>query len=526
MNHSYRSIKVILIFLILILGLFIGFLMIKHQNLEEEIPIPMLEKDVDSSQIGNVDSVQVFMSTFLGNSSRNYYGDSIPSSLDILWKFEIGGGETNPTGREVEVWHGAGWTGEPLIVLENGQPYIIQGCYDHTLKKINATTGELVWSYTFDDVLKGTGTIWIDPNPIHPLDRILILQGARLGLNNHLRTDTIPSYRAISYFTGKEVWRLNVKKGPSFSRDVDGSALIVNDTVYIGFENGFFTIFTPGTNDIKRVGDKFFKPLLHEYPMFEAQDKIHHGGELVIESSPCKIGKHIYVTTGSGHLYGFNLQTMSIDFDLFLGCDMNGSPVVTADSCLIVTLEKQFIEGRGGAMKVDPSKPASESVVWYFPTDNREFASWKGGIVGSVAVNDYYKNKFDRSLACISALDGKLYLVDHKKLNDTIKVKGPDNETDYPTPLLLSVAEIGPTISTPIFIDGKICAAGYAGIHIFEIIEDYQLNRIASYKKGIFEATPTAYNGKIFIASKSGFLFCFGTDTNATIFPTNQDSVQ
>jgi outer membrane protein assembly factor BamB len=522
--YSYRGIKIILITMIFLLGACFGFLSFQYYN-EPVVQIIQQEAPKDTLSKSPVDSIEIFMQTFLGNETRNFYGDSIPSSLDVLWKFEIGGGETNPTGKEVEKWYGAGWTGEPLIVKENGYPYLIQGCYDHTLKKIDALTGLLVWSYAYDDVLKGTGTIWIDPNPVHPLDRILILQGARIGPENNLRTDTIPSYRAISYFTGKEVWRLNVKKGPSFSRDVDGSALIINDTVYIGLENGFFSIFTAGTKDLLPAKDKMFKPLLHEYPMFEAQDKIHHGGELVIEASPCRIGDHVYVTTGSGHLYGFSLATMSIDFDLFLGCDMNGSPVVTADSCLIITLEKQFIEGRGGAMKIDPSKPVNESIIWYFPTEDREFASWKGGIVGSVSVNDYYKNEFDRSLACISALDGNLYLVDHKKLNDTLKVKGPDNKTEYPTPVLLSMEKIGPTISTPIFINGKICAAGYAGIHIFEIIEGYKLNKIASFKTGIFEATPTAYNGRIFIASKGGFLYCFGKDTT-TVIPTSQDSVQ
>ncbi len=456
-----------------------------------------------------VDSIQVFSGTFLGNETRNYYGDSLPNELNVVWKFEIGGGETNPTGKKVEVWKGAGWTGQPLIIEEKGVPYIIQGCYDHTLKKIHALTGKLVWEYSYDDVLKGTGTIWVDPKAENPLNRFIILQGARIGLENNLRTDTIPSYRAISYLTGKEIWRMNVKKGPSFSRDVDGSALLVNDTVYIGLENGLLTIITPGTNNVNVVEDKAYKNILNEYPLFDKTDIPKHGGELVIESSPCRIKEHIYLTTGSGHVYGFNLETREVDWDLYLGADMNGSPVVTNDGCLIVTLEKQFIEGNGGAMKIDPSKKPEESVLWYFPTGNREFAGWNGGVVGSVGVNDHYKNEFDLSLACVSALDGNLYLLDHKKVNDTLKVKGPDGVTEYNTPLLLSTANIGPTISTPIFVDNKICAAGYGGIYIFEVVKGYQLQQKAMFK-GIFESTPIAYQSKVFIASKNGYLYCFG----------------
>jgi outer membrane protein assembly factor BamB len=523
----YRGIKFILFTMILLLGATLAYLFYQFRQLELMQPkvqlVPVIQ---DSIQPEPVDSIQVFSGSFLGGDSRNYYGDSIPPNLDILWKFEIGGGQTNPTGREVKTWYGAGWTGQPLIITEHGHPFLVQGCYDHTLKKLDALTGELVWQYKYDDVLKGTGTIWVDPHPQNPLNRILILQGARLGLNNPLRKDTIPSYRAISYLTGQEVWRLNVKKGSSFSRDVDGSALIWNDTVFIGLENGLFSVLTPGTHDLV-TGSKgeSYKPILKEYALFNAEDMMKHGGELVIESSPCKIGDHIYITTGSGHVYGYNMKSRKIDWDLYLGADMNGSPVVTADSCLIVTLEKEFIPGMGGAMKINPFKSPAESVVWYLPTQNREFANWHGGIVGSVAVNDGYKNSFDRSLACITALDGNLYLVDHQKLNDTLRVLGPDNQTEYPTPLILSMAAIGPTISTPIFIDKRICAAGYSGIHIFDVVERYQLREQAFYS-GIFESTPVAYQGRIFIASKSGFLYCFGTGNEPKNSPTNSDHFQ
>jgi len=527
MKTSYLGVKIILFTLILLLG---GMLLWQIRTFRYVLGLPVVITHVikpDSKtheELNDTDSVKIFLGTFLGNEKRNFYGDSIPDSLQIIWKYEIGGAETNPTGREVEKWYGAGWTGQPLIVLENNHPYLIQGCYDHTLKKIDVVTGLLVWEYKYDDVLKGTGTIWKDPSAKNPLDRFVIIQGARIGLKNNLRSDTIPSLRAISYFTGKELWRMNVKKGPSFSRDVDGSALILKDTVYMGLENGLFTVYTPGPDNYISAGNLHFKNTLEEHPLYEAGDRLKHGGELVIESSPCRLRDHVYITTGAGHLYGYNLFTRMVDWDLYLGCDMNGSPVVTSDSCLIITLEKQFIPGQGGAMKIDPSKPANESVVWFLPTGNRKFAGWDGGIVGSVSVNDGYKNKYSRKLACISALDGNLYLVDHQKLNDTLKVKGPNGEKEFPTPRVLSIAEIGPTISTPIFVKDRICAAGYSGIKIFDIEGNYELVEKAWFP-GIFEATPTAFGGKIFIASKNGFLYCLGK-IHATDNLTMQDPAQ
>lgn len=519
--YTYSGIKIILVTLILLLGSLAGYLGIKYKDTPKTLIVKT--EIVDDVPVIPTDSIEVFMGTFLGNETRNYYGDSIPLSLDVIWKFEIGGGETNPTGREVEEWHGAGWTGQPLIVVENKHPYIIQGCYDHTLKKMDAITGEMIWEYRYDDVLKGTGTIWENPNATDPLNRFLILQGARLGLNNSLRQDTIPSYRAISYLSGKEVWRLNVKSGPSFSRDVDGSALILNDTAYIGLENGYFSIFTPGPYNLVSNGTYNYKQMLGELPMFANNDRAKHGGELVIESSPSRIGNHIYVTAGSGHVYGYHITERKIDWDFYVGCDMNGSPVVTADSCIIVTLEKEFIAGHGGAMKLDPSKAPENAVVWYFPTGDKEFSNWEGGIVGSVAVNDYYKTAYEKSMACVSALDGNLYLIAHQEINDSLKVLGPDNTTLYPTPIVLSMSTIGSTISTPIFVNHRICAAGYSGIHIFEIAKNYQLNKVASFS-GIFEATPTAYKGNIYIASKNGFLYCLGQGTK--VESANQDSLQ
>jgi hypothetical protein len=47
-----------------------------------------------------------------------------------------------------------------IIVKENGELYLIQGAYDHHLKKIKAVTGKIVWQYEFDDVIKRTASLW------------------------------------------------------------------------------------------------------------------------------------------------------------------------------------------------------------------------------------------------------------------------------------------------------------------------------------------------------------------------------
>ena len=57
------------------------------------------------------------------------------------------------------------------------------------------------------DVIKGTGSIWVNTKARTLEDFCVILQGSRAGKSIH--SGAIPSYRAVSYFTGKELWRLN-----------------------------------------------------------------------------------------------------------------------------------------------------------------------------------------------------------------------------------------------------------------------------------------------------------------------------
>ena len=190
--------------------------------------------------------IEVINGTFLGCWQRNYYGDQAPEKLDVIWRTYLGKGKTiiSKTIGEKE-WAGSGWTGQPLLIKENGKLILFQGAFDHHLKKIDAETGGVIWQYAFDDVIKGTATIWQNPGAVNEAERIVLLQGSRRGIDKDLYSRIVPSFRGISGITGQELWRLNVRQTPSYSRDVDGSALIVQDTAYIGLENALFIKFDP-----------------------------------------------------------------------------------------------------------------------------------------------------------------------------------------------------------------------------------------------------------------------------------------
>ncbi len=467
---------------------------------------------VSISSFGQEDSIQVIVKTFRGNEKRNFYGLDAPKRLNLKWKFNLGSGRS--VVKDIpRVWTGAGWTGQPLLVMEKGKPYLIQGAYDYYLRKFDANTGKVVWKYKFDDILKGTGTIWENPNANKPENRFVIMQGSRYGAKNDWDQKVIPSFRAISYLTGKELWRMNVRKTYSYSRDVDGSPLVINDTAYIGLENGIFTIFNP---DSAHAGlkDGIIQPKIYkEFKLYNDSDVLLHGVNFVTEASPTLV-KNKVVIGACSRIIAYNLDTKKADWNFYIATDIDGSTVATKDDEILVTLERQYIEGRAGVLKLNPSKPEEESVEWFFPTGNKKYAEWEGGIIGTLAVNDYYnKNDSLPSISAFSAIDGYLYVIDNNELDSGKTAKAPYSKKPYPVPKQLFKYYVGPGISSPIIVDDKIIACTAVGIYLFKytwVNGKFKATLLAK-KTGIpFEASPIVWNKKVYVASRNGYLYCFG----------------
>jgi outer membrane protein assembly factor BamB len=454
------------------------------------------------------DSIQIINQTFLGNFEHNYYGDSAPSSLNIIWKKHLGTGKTI-VGSEIKEWAGAGWTGQPLMIKEKDKTYIIQGSYSHKLRKIDAENGNFIWEYKFDDVIKGTGSIWLNSKADTIIEKFVILQGSRKGNDKTSNSNIVPSFRAVSYFSGNELWRYNSVKTDCYSRDVDGSAIFINDTAYIGLENGKFLVFNPNYKSADTIDGILQPHVFEEHKIYDDSDKKLHGNNLVTEASVTKLKNRIYIASGSGHLYGYNLKTHQIDWDFFTGSDIDGTPVVSHDSCLIVAIEKEYIKGQGGVFKLNPDLSPDSCVIWYFPTENKGFHTWQGGVIGSATVNDYYnKEKKYKSIAVFTSVDGNMYVIDKDSVTKET-VLGPNLRHVYYKPHLIYKYPTGPAIATPIIVQNKIIAPTYHGVYLFEFDEAMNFKLLSKFEAS-FEATPFVDNGKIYLASRNGFLYCFG----------------
>lgn len=488
--------------------------------------------DVVSSDPG--DGIKI--ATFLGGSSRRSYGLApAPKKLRLIWKRKIGSGRTRRKVDDRQVWWaGSGWTGQCTVVRQKGRDYLLLGGYDHDLHRIDARTGKVVWEYSFDDVIKGTNTVIEDPDPENEDDRLIVVAGSRRGSDYAVGDKRIMPLRAVSFATGKELWRLPVPKTANYSQDVDSSPLLVDGVLYAAVESGYVYAIDPFRT--RRVGSHYEPLVLRRSPrLFTAEDAAAHPdlgqANVALEASPSRIGDTLYVASGSGHVYGLKLPTLEIVWDFHTGSDIDGTTVVGSDGRILQSIEKEYVSRPGGVFGLDPKQAPASAPLWYFPTADRGLGEWKGGVVGSVATNDEGNpGGTHPRLAAFMSVDGTLRVIAPDRLTSE-RVKGPGARAATPVPHEVFRDSVGGSISTPIIVGDKIIAAGYdRKVHLYRIrytrataSDDgvigspdggqwkVRVDEIASFKAGgPFESTPIVWNGKVFIGCRDGYLYCLG----------------
>ena len=471
----------------------------------------------------------LLLPTFLGNDQRRFYGRGTPAKLGLQNKFYLGYGQTR-IGRQVQLWGGAGWTGQPTLVRDRGRDYLIIGAFDHHLRKIDLADNREVWRYKFDDVIKGSATVFIDDNAPEE-NRIVVVQGSRAGVFHGLGSKIVPSFRAISFRTGRELWRLNVRRTPSYSRDNDSSAIYLgHGLLFNAAENGVGYFINTSVRAAS-VREGILQPeIVAEVELFDRKDYWAHGGNLVAEASPSRLGGTVFLAAGSGHVYGIDTSRKKIVWDFKTGSDMNGTTSISKDGFVFAALERQYIPGQGGLMKLDPSKSPEESVVWFLPTRNTRYAEWRGGIIGSAALSDEYLGAELPPLFAAVGIDGYLYIGSQQETSGAV-TPGPHGRHNYPVPRIIHRQQVGPSIATPVFTDGhKLVVPTYYGVYLFKIHFETAVNESdpavltakgGKYKVTVeqqdhflggysFEATPAIWNDKVLICCRDCYLYTLG----------------
>jgi outer membrane protein assembly factor BamB len=492
------------------------------------LDVPALRRRLSAAQDGDPGADGIKVATFLGGSSRRFYGvGPVPEKLKVIWRFRLGTGKTSGTASSKGPvdWSGSGWTGQNTIVMDKGRLSVIASSYDHKLRRIDAETGEEIWSYEFPDVIKGTNTVIANPSPKGEDDRLLVICGSRRGFGVAMGSASVAPVRCLTFGSGKEVWRLPSPRTKAYSQDADSSGLLIDGSYYQAIEAGYIYRLDPTRTD---AWGSFRRPKeLAKALLFEPSDSAKHGGNLLPEGSPTLVGDRLFICSGAGHVYGLSLPDLKKVWDFKTGSDLDASPALTKTGKLVIGVEKQYIAGKGGAMMLDPSKPPAQAVDWYFPTGDRKLGDWLGGIIGSCSINDEYDPEGTRpALAAFSAIDGNMYVVSQDQLAPG-KVRGFDGKTLYPTPIMVAKEYIGGAISTPIIVDDHVVACGYdAKVHVYRIAYDapggvklkarngkqvsVALDEVATFKTGAIESTPVVWRGRIYVGSRDGYLYCLG----------------
>jgi outer membrane protein assembly factor BamB len=454
----------------------------------------------------NASDITPLIGTYLGDNQRNYYGNRPPSKLKVKWRTYLGSGTTTFGSDKSLDWKGAGWTGQPLVIREGSELFLIQGTLGKRLMKIRAADGAVIWSAHLPEVIKGTPT-FADVGG-SPETRYTLIVGSRSASGEGLKKGEQDSLYGFSYLTGEKLWSHGSRDTPSNSRDCDASAVVVGKKAAIPLENGYFTVFSPDARKAKIFDGLPAPEISNQHLLFRKQDLSTYGKELCCESSPTMIGGKAYIAAGVGRVYSCGLTFLDRPSPILdIGGDLNSSMPLTNDRHLLLGIEKQFISGHGGVVKFSPEG----KVRWFHPLPDCNWYSWNGGLVGSPAVNHRYNSTVSKDLACFVGIDGTLTLINHKKLQPGVRNPDPRGRKSYPAPLVLDTVKLPEgSISTPLFLGDRIVIGYDNGMDLYQVTPAGKLVLLDRLAGPMFDATPVAWDGRIYAGSKDGYLYCLG----------------
>jgi len=419
--------------------------------------------------------------TFRGNPSRTFHGRGpIPIDPIVAWTHAIGC-SNSPVGNEPKEWCGTGWTGQPSVfrLPPSGRWTVAFGSYDRSVNFLDPATGATVLPpYRTGDIIKGSVTVDPDGFP-------LLYTGSR---------DNFFHVVALDRPVPEALWRLSSDAdGPTvWNNDWDSSALVVDDHLLVGGENGRFYVVklnrTYGADARVRVDPEVvFSTESWDSELLAAiSDR-----QASIENSVAISGDTVYFSNSAGLVQGWRIggladgQTPEQVFRYWSGDDTDASIVIDEAGMLYLGSEYERLNDRsrdvGQILKLDPSNP-TDPVVW-----SRQSRAGPGsGIWATPALYE--------GLVIIATNEGELIGLDRDTGADRWRI-----------PL------DGPLWSSPVVVGDTLIQADCGGfLHAFDLTDggvDTPTKRWSIELAGCLESTPAVWDGRIFIGSRSGTFF-------------------
>lgn len=428
------------------------------------------------------------LTMFRGNPTRTYYGEGpIPPNPKVLWSFPADGqlcGTSTVAGQST-VWCGTGWTGQPVVwERPDGVTEVIFGAYDRQVHFLDGTTGVPTRPpFTTGDIIKGSVTLDPDGYP-------LLYFGSR---DNQLRVVALDRQQP------ELLWSLDASNVDGiWNNDWDGNPVILDDLLLEGGENSWFFVIklNRGYDEDGRV--TVSPTRLVEVPGYTNELLAQVGSNVSIENSPAVYEDRVYFANSGGRVVGLDLSDVDqgeapVVFDYWVGDDVDASLVVDSDGMLYVSVELERFNDRsaqlGQLIKLDPY--AGEAYVWGVPVPPR--GPGDGGIWATPALGD-----------------GVLYATTHP---------GEVLAVDTTTGEVLWRDEVGfHAWSSPVIVDETLlvsvnCEEG-GGLRAYSIADPAAPVRLWQYDhaSGCIESTPAVWKGTIYVGSRDGRFYAFGSE--------------
>jgi len=428
------------------------------------------------------------LTMFRGNATRSYFGAGpVPEHPRILWRFP----SRRPmcaisrVGREDRKWCGSGWTGQPVVVERDDGVEVIFGAYDRQIHFLDGATGrERRPPFATGDIIKGSVTLDPDGYP-------LLYSGSR---DNYFHVIALDRARPT------ELWRLSAADAPRpmWNNDWDGNAVVLDDYLFEGGENGWFYIVKLNRRYDARGRVQVAPEVVVRLAGFDDEQLRALGDhDVSIENSVVLFGNRAYFANSGGLISGVDLTSLRSDparvvrtFRFWGGDDINATMAVDEHGMLYVGSEDQrhnAANARTGSLySIDPSQP-DHPVRWHMQTPrSRDF----GGVYATPALFG--------QLLIVPTHSGRLMAVDRD------------------SGLVRWSIELGwHAWSSPVIADSTLIIANCQGtVRAFDLhrpaVQPPLLWELHLPSGACIESTPALWKGRLYFGARDGFFYAIG----------------
>jgi outer membrane protein assembly factor BamB len=445
-----------------------------------------LRSDTPPAGAEPINSVIEGVTTWRGNATRSYYGDG-PVPLDPVIGWRVPSERmcsVSFVGIEKSGWCGTGWTGQPnVLVSDDGTIEVREGAYDGMYHFVDGLTGlPLRPPLPTRDLAKGSATTDPDGFPLY-------YAGSRDGRFRIVATDRGEALVLWSIDGATSVDR------PLRNDDWDGAALVVDDVLFVGGENGWLYVIRlhRGYDELELV--TVDPEVVATVPGYDDELLRALGDtEVSIENSVALHDGVLYFANSGGLVQGWDVSDVLAGgshlervFRYWTGDDTDATVVIDDAGALYVASEYQRFEERsrevGQLMKLDPSRP-SDPLVWSIDAREIGFEGAGGSWSTPALAGD---------LVYFTTAAGRVLAVE--RATGDIRWE----------------RRIGaPAIGSPVVVDGVLIQGDCAGDLWAWDVSEPEADPVLLWKlhfTDCIESTPVVWRGWIYLGTRQGYLY-------------------